>query len=101
MLPAIIFIHDVYMSLLEQDHQEGAGVQERYKMYEMLQDVRDIRDVRERYKNAIQLCTRTLEDVREHYEMYKNAATLLRTRMLLRTRTLRERDATRVCGQQR
>ena len=35
MLPAIIFIHDVYMSLLEQDHQEGAGVREPYKMYEM------------------------------------------------------------------
>ena len=32
-LPAIIFIHDVYMSLLEQNHQEEAGVREPYKMY--------------------------------------------------------------------
>ena len=46
-LPAIIFICDVFcVSLLEQDHQEGAGV-------------------RECYKNATQLCTRTLQDVRD------------------------------------
>ena len=32
-LPTLNFIHDVYMSLLEQDHQEGAGVQERYEVY--------------------------------------------------------------------
>ena len=32
-LPTINFIHDVYMSLLEQDHQEGAGVRARYKEY--------------------------------------------------------------------
>ena len=31
---------------------------------------------------------------------YENAFTLLRTRILLRTRTLRECNATRVCGQQ-
>ena len=34
-LSAIIFIHDVYMSLLEQNHQERAGIQEPYKMYKM------------------------------------------------------------------
>ena len=43
MLPAIIFIHDVYMSLLEQDHQEGAGVREHYEM------------LRERYANATKM----------------------------------------------
>ena len=32
-LPAIIFIHDVYVSLQEQDYQEGAGVRERYETY--------------------------------------------------------------------
>ena len=34
-LPAIIFTHNIYMSLLEQDHQEGAGVREPYKIYKM------------------------------------------------------------------
>ena len=39
MLPAIIFICDVFhVLLLEQDHQEGAGVQERYKMYEIYEE---------------------------------------------------------------
>ena len=46
MLPAIIFTHNVYMSLLKEDHQEGAGVREPYKMYKM-------------YKNATK-CTRML-----------------------------------------
>ena len=33
-LPAIIFIRDVFhLSLQEQDHQEGAGVRERYETY--------------------------------------------------------------------
>ena len=32
-LPAIIFIHDVYVSLQEQDYQEGAGVRECYETY--------------------------------------------------------------------
>ena len=46
-LLAIIFICDVFhLSLQEQDYKDGAGV-------------------RERYKNAIQLCTRTLQDVRD------------------------------------
>ena len=55
---AIIFIYDVYMSLLEQDHQEKTGVQEPYKMYE--NTTRCIKTllfcyVQERYKNATQL----------------------------------------------
>ena len=34
MLPAIIFIYDVFhLSLQEQDHQERAGVREHYKTY--------------------------------------------------------------------
>ena len=32
-LPTIIFIHNIYVSLQEQDHQEGAGVRKRYKVY--------------------------------------------------------------------
>ena len=32
-LSIISFIHNVYMSLLEQKHQKGASVQERYKIY--------------------------------------------------------------------
>ena len=32
-LPTIIFIHNVYVSLQEQDYQEGAGVRERYEVY--------------------------------------------------------------------
>ena len=32
-LLTINFIHDVYMSLLEQDHQEGVDVQKRYEVY--------------------------------------------------------------------
>ena len=53
-LPTINFIHDVYMSLLEQDHQEGAGVRERYEMYKNTAT----------YKNATQL---------EYEMMYENA----------------------------
>ena len=45
MLQVIIFIRDVYISLLEQDHQKEAAVQERYKMYKNTAT----------YKNAIQL----------------------------------------------
>ena len=32
-LPIINFIHDVYMSLIEHDYQEGAVIQERYEEY--------------------------------------------------------------------
>ena len=32
-LQTINFIHDVYMSLLEQNHQEGVGVREYYEVY--------------------------------------------------------------------
>ena len=42
-LPTINFIHDVYMSLLEQDHQEGADVQ--------LRCVQEHYYVQERYEN--------------------------------------------------
>ena len=34
-LPAIIFIYDVFMSLLEQDYQKEAGLREPYKMYKI------------------------------------------------------------------
>ena len=69
-LPTINFIHDVYMSLLEQDHQEGAGVQERYEMYENA--TRCSRTlllcyVQERYKNATQLEVEVGND--KEYEM--------------------------------
>ena len=49
-LPTINFIHDVYMSLLEQDHQEGAGVREPYKMYEMYKNATNAM-----YKNAVRI----------------------------------------------
>ena len=32
-LPTINFIHDVYMSLLEQNHQEEVGVRGHYEVY--------------------------------------------------------------------
>ena len=35
MLPAIIFIHDVYVSLLEQDTTRKGRVYEMYEMYKM------------------------------------------------------------------
>ena len=56
MLPAIIFIRDVfYLSLQEQDHQEGADVRERYKMYEMykmykMYKMYENEEVRDRWK---------------------------------------------------
>ena len=34
-LPIIIFIYNVYMSLLELDHKEKAGLWEPYKMYKI------------------------------------------------------------------
>ena len=57
-LPAIIIIYDVYMSLLEQDHQGEAGVRELYKMYENA--TKHIKTlllcyIQERYENATQL----------------------------------------------
>ena len=32
-LPVIIFIHDVYISLQEQDYREGVDIYEHYKTY--------------------------------------------------------------------
>ena len=49
-LPAIIFIHDIYMSLLKQDYQKGAGIQESYKMYEMYKNATNAI-----YKNVVQI----------------------------------------------
>ena len=57
-LPAIIFIHDVYISLLEQDHQEEAS----------------LRDVRKRFYFAMYKNTATYKKATQlEYEMmYKN-----------------------------
>ena len=49
-LLAIIFIHDVYMSLLEQDYKEEASVQKHYKMYKIYKNTTNAM-----YKNAVQM----------------------------------------------
>ena len=49
-LLAIIFIYDIYISLLEQDHQEGVGIQELYKMYEMYKIYKKYKELWNRWK---------------------------------------------------
>ena len=76
-LQAIVLIRDVFhLSLQEQDHQEGAGVRERYETYKNAAIYKN-----ETYKNAAIYKNETqLEfefDFRCHgkrYETYKNAA---------------------------
>ena len=49
-LPTIIFIHDVYILLLEQDHKEKAGVQKPYNIYKMYKNATNTI-----YKNDVQI----------------------------------------------
>ena len=73
-LPAIIFIRAVFHLLLrEQDHQEGAGVRELYKMYEMY-------EIYERY------------EMYNMYKMYENATKCYENAMQI----LRKRNAAEV-----
>ena len=63
------------MSLLEQDHQEGVGVQKRYEMYKNVATL--LRYIQEHcYVQELDRA-RVEDNIQERYKIYKNIATLL------------------------